>query len=398
MRNPFRRPEKRVIDTYPMPWNYGGPLPGNAIDQNTALSLVPVYAATRIIAQDLSTLPLQAYRKVDDERIPMPSLPALFAQLVNSGQLQPWLFRCVTSLALRGNAYGLYIARDGFELPTAIEWLNPSEMTVDESTGVPKWYWRGRFVPSEDLLHIPWFSLPGQAQGLSPISAFAVTMNTGLHAQGYANDSFEGGGVAVGTFQNTAAEVSQEKANTIKSRLSNAIRTRETVVYGKDWTYNPIGISPKDAQLVESQRMTANLIAAVYGVRPEKVGGDAGSSLTYATVEQNQLEYTTSTLRFWAELLEGHFFGLLPQRQYVKFNLDAIVRPDLKTRWEVHEIRRRIGAANIDEIRALEDEPPLPDGQGQDYTPIMPGAAIPASDANQPDGSVTPMRRWVTPA
>lgn len=385
-RNPFKREdiETRAIDS--VPWVQGGSLTVE-VDQSKALSLAPVYSAVRIIAQDLSTLPVKAYRKQGEQRLPMPTLPALFQDLLDAGLLVPWLFRCVTSLALRGNAYGLITARDGFGFPTAIDWLNPSDVTLDESTaGKVIWRWRGREIPTENVVHIPWFALPGQRLGLSPIGAFAVTMNLGLQAQSFSNEWFEAGGVPPGTFQNSAQKVTQAEASAVKSRLVNAIRTREPIVYGSDWKYEPISISPQDALAVETTKLTANLIAGIYGVRPEKIGGDAGGALTYATVEQNQLEYTTSTLRFWAELLEGHFFGLLPQRQYIKFNLDALVRSDLRTRWEVHQIRRNIGAANIDEIRELEDQQPLPNGKGASYEPLNPGGTgiVPGAKSEPP--------------
>jgi hypothetical protein len=62
----------------------------------------------------------------------------------------------------------------------------------------------------------------------------------------------------------------------------------------------------------------------------------------------------------------------------VKFNVDAMIRVDTKTRYEVHQISREIGLDNIDELRALEDKAPLPDGQGQTYTPLAQmGAASP---------------------
>lgn len=402
MRNPFKRhePEARLLDT--VPWDMGGVTGSASIDQSKALSLAPVYSAVRILAQDLSTLPLKPYRKVDGDRVPMNNLPQLFQTLLDSGQLVPWLFRLITSLALRGNAYGLVIQRDGFGFPTVIEWLNPSDVALDESQpGRGVWRWRGRVVADEDIVHIPWFVLPGTRLGLSPISAFAVTMNVGLHAQTFSNDWFEAGGVPPGTFRNTQKTVDQAAATTIKARLVNAIRTREPIVFGNDWEYTPISVSPKDAQMVESGNWTANMIAGIYGVRPEKIGGVAGSSLTYATVEQNQLEYVTGTLRFWAEMLEGHFFGLLPQRQYVKFNLDALVRADIKTRFEVYEIQRRIGFDNVDSMRKYEDLQPLPNGAGQDTTPIMPGAAIPAADDDtSTDGgdNVAPLNRWAKPA
>ena len=60
----------------------------------------------------------------------------------------------------------------------------------------------------------------------------------------------------------------------------------------------------------------------------------------------------------------------LPKPEYVKFNVDSLIRADTKTRYEVHQIARTIGLNNVDEIRAIEDMDPLPDGQGQDYSPI----------------------------
>jgi HK97 family phage portal protein len=379
MRNPFKRqPEVRNVNDGVWASDGMGRV-SSTITQDRALTLAPVYSAVRILAQDISTLPLKCYRKVDGERVPMTTLPQLFQTLIDAGQLTPWLFQTITSLGLRGNAYGMVTSRDGFGYPTAITWLNPTDVGCqDDSTMAPDWRWRGAPVPAEDIVHIPWFCVPGRRLGLSPISAFAATMNLGLRAQEFADGSFDS--VPPGTFKNDMQTVNSEQANTIKARVGAAIRTRETIVYGKDWTYTPISVSPKDAQMVEAGNWTANLIAGIYGVRPEKIGGTAGTSLTYATVEQNQLEYTTSTLRFWAELLEGHFFGLLPQKQYVRFNLDALVRSDLATRWSVYEIGRRIGAINVDEIRKLEDKPPLPNGEGEDFTPIMPGEAIQGAD------------------
>jgi len=100
------------------------------------------------------------------------------------------------------------------------------------------------------------------------------------------------------------------------------------------------------------------------------IGGESGSSLTYSTVEQNALNFAQFTLHPWIQKLEEEFSSWLPEPQFVKFNLDAMIRVDAKTRREIYQIDRNIGLRNIDEIRALEDEAPLPDGQGQDYTPL----------------------------
>lgn len=379
--------ETRAITGGPwvVPFDHGGG-PSLAMTQDRALSLPPVFAALRIIAGTLSTLPIDGYRKMGDSRQPMTSLPALFDLLVTEGQLVPWLHRCVMSMAARGNAVGLVTARDGYEFPTRIDWLNPAEVHCDDTESLvrPDWYWNGRKIDNaEDIVHIPWFPVPGRVMGLSPIGAFATTFSTGLNAQDYGNQWFEGGGFPPGTFKNTAVpEVPQAAADAIKSRLVSAIQSRRPVVFGSDWEYTPITVPPNEAQFIQTAQLSATQVANIYGVLPEDIGGTRNKPLEYATAELNQIERVMA-IRPWAFILESLFNSLLPDRQYVKFNLDALVRADLKTRWSVHQVAVGMGARSLDEVRALEDEPPLPDGQGQAYekTPAPAiGAGNPTTD------------------
>jgi HK97 family phage portal protein len=325
----------------------------------------------------------------------MTSLPQLFDKLVTAGELVPWLHRCVTSLGLRGNAYGLITSRDGFGFPTAIEWLDPGLVITDDRPGMTGWLYNGRELDKSQVVHIPLFAMPGQRVGLSPVASFAKTLGVGLQAQTYASDWFAAGGRPPGEFQNQEKTVSQDEAEQIKARLVSAIRTHTPLVYGVDWKYNAISVPPEEAQFIETMKMTTNQIAAIYGIPPEMIGGESGSSMTYANVEQQQINFVMFTLRPWLVILESVFSALLPDRQYVRFNVDALIRADLKTRWEVNQIRVNLGESNIDEIRAQEDKDPLPDGQGETYGPkVAPTPQqSPASSADDNQGAPTPIRR-----
>lgn len=385
------RVERRSITSVPwgdgVPFNQIGSLTAQ-VTQQRALSLGPVYAANRVLADTISTLPLKAYRKIGDDRIPMASLPPLFANLESDGRLVPWLYQCVTSLGLRGNAYGLVISRDGYGYPTAVDWLDPSLVAPDERPGETGWLVNGRAVSRDDIVHIPWFSLPGSRVGLSPMGAFAATLGVGLGAQSYAANWFDSGGFPPGTFRNTQQTITQEQAQVIKARTTAAIRSREVLTFGSDWEYNAISVPPEEAQFVETMKMTANQIAPIYGVPPEDIGGTSGDSMTYANVEQKAIDKTTFGFRPWCVRFESKFASLLPDRQYVRFNLDALVRADLKSRWEVNKIRVDMGAASLDEIRVQEDQAPLPNGQGQQYGPKQ----LPAPAGKQDEATVTPIR------
>lgn len=378
--NPFRRrAEQRTITG--LPWSTGVTVDDvtyrRPVTFDRAASFHAVFGAWRYLGDQIATLPLHAYRDLGDRRQRLGSLPQLFQQPAAQGTLIDWLYRLVTSMAGRGNGVGLVTLRDGFGFPVGVEWLNPDEVRVDDqppggSPARPTWYWRGRRVPTEDIVHIPWFPVAGRVWGLSPMGAYAATVAAALGAQEYARDWFAGGGVPPGTFKNETLElVSKQEADEVKARLVTAIRTHQPIVYGKDWTYTPIEIHPHEAKFVESQQLGATQIASIYGVPPEKIGGQAGGALTYNTVELNQLAAQTDAVRPWVSKLEAAFFKLLPNRQYVKFNMDAPLRTDLKTRMEIAVLARHIGYRSIDELRELDDLDPLPAGQGGEvFTPL----------------------------
>ena len=69
---------------------------------------------------------------------------------------------------------------------------------------------------ASELVHIPWFTLPGRVWGLSPLGAFATTVATGLSAQEYTREWFESGGVPPATFKNV--EIDYE-TDTVKPPL-----------------------------------------------------------------------------------------------------------------------------------------------------------------------------------
>lgn len=372
MRNPFRKhsphgppqTEQRAITA--LPWNVGGTTGGVAVNENRALSLVPVFAAVSLLAGSVSTLPIKSYRR-GAQPTPLSTLPPLLAALEDAGQLVSWLHRCMTSLLLRGNAYGLVTSRDAFGYPTSIVWLDPHSVTVQESAlsgrgspTEPIWYWWGREVPPNDLVHIPWFTRAGTVLGLSPIRAFGDTINAGLSVTDYGLTWFQNGGFPPGTFRNTENTVSQEVAEAIGARLDRAMQKRRPLVYGKDWEYNPISVPPDEAQFVASAQLSATQIASIYHVPPEWIGGQSGTGLHYSTAEQDQIQYVMHGVRPWVETLECAFYPLLPEGIYVKFDTDALVRADLRTRHEVYAIDAGIGLRTVDEMRAQEDWGPLP--------------------------------------
>ncbi|WAZ20175.1 phage portal protein [Streptomyces cinnabarinus] len=387
MRNPFRRwgwtrrgagaPEQRDIGVGDVSWPVDDLASPSALSVPGAMRLSPVFAAGRLLASSVSSLPIHQYRRVGGLTTHLP-LAHLFQKPAAQGTIDDWLVRAMLSLVYRGNAVGVVTERDWLEFPTKIEWLNPSDVFVQDTNAIgtrgsatdPVWSYLGVELPSEDVVHIPWMTLPGRVWGLSPIAAYAVTVSTGLAAQKFVDDYFRAGGQPPGRFKNTMQTIDQGQASVIKRRVVQAIRSHEPIVYGKDWDYEPITISVAEAQFCETQRLTATQIAAIYGIPPEKIGGETGGSYSYSSPEQRQIELVQDALLPYLTRLQNHLSECLPRGQFIKFDADALIRVDLAGRMDAYEKGRLIGMWNIDEIRAKEDEAPLPDGKGQDWTPL----------------------------
>lgn len=367
---PDKKSEARAID---FPFNVGPPAytPGYSASENDALSLWAMFAAVRLLADSVASLPLHIYRDLGDRRQRVRA-SSLFDRPSSYGTQYDWVYQCMTSLLLHGNAYGLIVSRDGYGYPTTIEWLRPDRVACVEGDTAysTAWYYNGREVDGENLFHIRAFTLAGRLLGISPIRQFALEIGAGLSAIKYGNDWFDNGGIPPGTFKNSEQTVDQTQAEQMKARLALAIHTRQPLVYGRDWDYNPISVPPEEAQFLASMKLTASQIAAIYDVPPERVAGEPGGSLTYATQEQDQIRLAL-TVQKWCTRLEHAFYGLLPERQYVRFNVDAMIRTDIKTRHEVFKIDREIGMKSIDELRTLDDLEPLPNGEGQNYAPLQ---------------------------
>lgn len=384
------RAEKRVIGGVPWrPWdnpywkfNIGGPIhPSRAFyGQDRALGLPALYSCTRLLAESLASLPLKIYTSAPGTDITKRYTgPSIFDQpsANTDTTLYDWLYQMMTGLLLHGNAWGIISGRDGYGYPTGIEWV-PSDMVQVEDDSREPWnqfrtrvYVYGRLVENwrEELFHVKGYALPGRTEGLSPLRAFALTVMGGIESLKYGVDWFSAGGFPSGVFQNQELEVSLEDAREIRESLMEAIQGHKPLVIGRDWDYKPVAVPPSEAQFIEATQMNATQVAAVYGLPPDRVGGRRGDSLTYNTVEQSTLQ-VIEALRPWIVRLETAFFRLLPQNRFCRFNADALLKTDLKTRTEIYAAQRAMGMLTIDEIRDLEDKPPYPNSTGDEKIPL----------------------------
>lgn len=354
----FRKAEERSISFQDV-WGSGGSTNGG--NQN-ALALVPVYAATGLIADQFAAAPVAVY---DKSASGVPTRASVQPNLVRDPgvgglDVYSWKHQAIASCLLRGNAYGLITELDNRGQPAKVIWLNPTNVTVDETGAVPQFFYKGRLLPRADVIHIPAYVQPGSVVGLSPLGLFKAQIETADQAQQFGKNWFRRGGIPSGVLKNTSKTLTSVQAQETKSRFKASVSASEPFVTGADWDYTAITIPGGESQFISTLKLTATQFAAIYRVAPEDVGGESsGSSLTYKSLEQDQIRFAMRTLRPWTTRFEAVLDRYLAGDQYVKFNLDASARGDLKTRYEAHKIAIESGFRTVNEVRELEELQPL---------------------------------------
>jgi HK97 family phage portal protein len=353
---------------------------GRSISMETATHLGPVFGAIRHIVDFVSTLPIDGYRKnPDGTTAPLNTLPPLFRNQDRQGEIgtEQFIAQGLFGMIVYGNAVGWITETDAYGFPTMLKWLRRVDWNYDWPNG--QWYVYGKPVASSRLLHIPWLVPPGWALGMSPIEHYATIIRAGLSAQEYA-DVRRGGGLPPSILKNNQLpKLEHDASERIRERAAAAFRTGKPFVTGKDWDFTAVSIPPNHAQFIETLRLTADQIAAIYGIDPREIGGAATDSLTYSTDESKTLN-RASNMRPYIERLERAFARILPAQQFVKLNVDATVRADIKTRTDVIGAQIADGRLSVNEARALEDRPAITGGDFHNIpkavqTPPLPSPA-----------------------
>src|SRR5690349_17059708 len=295
-----------------------------------------------------------------DTRTSSPTLPLLLRSQNDLGRagLGNWIGQVGYGLATAGNAVGWITETDGFGFPSVVNWLRREWWSYDETN--KQWYVAGQPVGSSQIVHIPWIVPTGHTLGLSPIEHYAAIIGAGLSAQDY-SDVRRGGGIPPVVLKNTQQIIQPDAAAVIRDRATAAFAAGKPFVTGNDWDLNISVIPPSHTQFIETLKLTATQIAGIYGIDPREVGGEAAGSLTYTTDESRPLN-RANDMRPYLIRIENAINRLLPERQFIKLNVDATFRTDTKTRTDVIGAQILDGRLSVNEARALEDRPPVAGG------------------------------------
>jgi HK97 family phage portal protein len=103
---------------------------------------------------------------------------------------------------------------------------------------------------------------------------------------------------------------------------------------------------------------------------------------TFSNTEQQDLHFVKHTIRRWVEQTEAELNLKLFGRKtnlYVEFNVDGLLRGDLKTRMEAHATSIQNAIRTPNEVRDIENMPKMDNGDDL----MIQGATVPIGTQGQ---------------
>jgi len=372
--NLFNFNEKRAI-SYQSIWGSGSDFldqrteAGAPIDQLTSMKISAFYACVLLISDTISTLPVDTFRRINGNRIPFRPRPEWVQQpdidLLRTEHYQ----QVLVSLLLDGNAF-IRVFRDNRGDISNLVCLDPLrvqvrrnpitrevEYIIDSDGQKP--------VRSSDMLHISEIRRPQQLRGLSRVAELKDNLGLASALQSFAARFFGQGATVAGIIE-TPTKLTREQAMELRDGFDNAHKgyrkAHKTGVLDAGAKYTKIGSNPNEAQMIEARKMAIEEIARMFRVPPHMIGITTAGAMSYASVEQNNINFVVHTLRPYISKVENAYSRLLPEEAFLHFNVDGLLRGDYQTRIQGYSVGIQAGFYSTNDIRRLEDLAPVEDG------------------------------------
>ena len=379
---------------------YGSTTAGKPVNENTAMQMTAVYSCVRILSETVAGLPLHVYRYNDSGGKEKDLKHPLYKLLHDepNPEMTSFAFRetLMSHLLLWGNAYAQIIRNARGEV-IALYPLMPNRMTVDRDSNGHLYYRYQKssddaptlgkdsqvYLAPSDVMHIPGLGFDGLV-GYSPIAMAKNAIGLAIATEEYGAKFFANGAAPGGVLEHPGTIKDPQKVkeswNSAYQGSSNAHRV---AVLEEGMKYQAIGISPEQAQFLETRKFQINEIARIFRVPPHMLADLEKSS--FSNIEQQSLEFVKYTLDPWVVRWEQAMCRVLLLESekptvFIKFNVDGLLRGDYQSRMNGYATARQNGWMSANDIRELENLDRIPAELGGDLF-LINGAMTKLQDA-----------------
>lgn len=348
---------------------------GARVTRDSAIGLPAAADAIRRIAETVAMVPMLVWQgdPVERERARQSWQWELLHESPNPEQ-SPFDFKqdIATSIESTGDAF-IWKLKVFARRVEALYVLDPATITVRRNNANRKVFdvtvdgKTSTFGP-QSILHIRgWSHRPGSDRGTSPITLHRHSLGSALALSEFEGRFFRNGAAPSGVISQPG---DYKEENLLRYRdqwderhagIANAGRP---IILYNGATWETMGISLQDAQFVESKGFNTSEIARIFRVDPKNLTGEIDMEKFLKVDLAPRLSRIESALRSDRDLFGGED-DLFPE-----FLADAVLRPDIKTRYEAYRLARQGGWQTANEIRARENLPALPGGDELQQTPV----------------------------
>lgn len=363
------RKEDRAI-SFQTVWGAGADLDtvnpsGVNINQNTAFEVVAFWSAVSLISDTIATLPVDSFIRQDGNRRPYRPRPAWVDQPDVDMTRQAHYQQVLVSLLVNGNSYTRIFRNSKGDVVNLVV-LDPQTVTVRRSALGRKIFIvdnEDKTLSSDEIIHITDLIQPGSLTGLSRVERLKEALGLSSAMQSYAARFFGTGATTQGIIE-FPGNLTPEQAKNLRDGFDSAHRgfrrAHKTGVLSGGATYKQTTVPNDAAQFLESRRFAVEEIARAFNI-PLSFMGVPGTQ-SYASVEQNAIQFVTHTLRPYIEKLEWAYSRLLPVEAFLAFNTNGLLRGDFNSRITAYATGLQSGFMSVNDVRKLEDMSPAEGG------------------------------------
>jgi len=357
---------------------------GVQVGVERALGLTAWWSGVRYLAETVASLPAHAYRDSAGVRSQRADPPWMSAP----DDDMPWFGLVeflMMSLLHRGNAFA-YKTRNLDGQVVGLQPIHPNRVRVGKTGGVKVFRVdgdTGRGYTSREILHIPGLSYDG-VLGLDPLRVHADSLGVVAAADEFAGRFFHQGD-HTRAYISVPEALSDVEAKVIKEQWerfhAGMLNAHELGVLGNGAEYRTVGLDPEQTQLIETRQFGVTEIARILRVVPHKLYDLENA--TYSNIEHQAIEAVVDGVRPWVVRIESFMnfdLDLLPgPMQKIEFNIDGLLRGDMKTRYEAYASAVGRPWMSANEARRYENQQPV-DGMDEIAPPANASAAAQAKE------------------
>jgi HK97 family phage portal protein len=374
---------------------------GASVTRDTAMKVAVAWRSVSIICTVMAGLPLDLMLR-ENERSRKPAVGNAFRDVltVKPNRWQtPGEFKRLqqTGLLLKGNAYA-YKRTLGGEIRELLP-LDPDRMEEVQNDDLSLTYTytqrngsRTTFKQDE-IFHLRGLSLDG-VTGLSVIRHAAESMGLSIQAEKssaklFRSGNFRSGAYKTGTALSDAA-YARLKSDLGESRGVDADESGGTMILEEGLEWQSTALSAEDMQFLQLRGFTRTDVGMFFGV-PPFLYGDTEKSTSWGTgIEQQNIGFLQYTIQHWItvweEAIKRDCLAGGDSRLYAHFDPKGFFRMDAATRKEWNKAALGHGGGQpwetLNEVRAVEELPPLADKWADEIPRVVPQAPKPGTQSN----------------